>query len=71
MDLHYIWTADYKGGWAHAAGSFSPPPDQMSSKFPPDKPLRGVVTAPFPKIMDMPFHYVNPVSGRKPDLLLQ
>jgi hypothetical protein len=70
MDLDYVWTADYKGGWAHAAGAFRPPPDVMSSKFPPDKPLRGVVTAPFPKIMDMPFHYVNPVSGRKPSLLL-
>jgi hypothetical protein len=43
----------------------------MSSKFPPDKPLRGVITAPFPKIMEMPFHYVNLVSGRKPPLLLK
>jgi len=71
MDLDYVWTADYKGGWARAAGSFDPPPDAMSSKFPPDRPLRGVITAPFPKIMDMPFHYANPVTGGKPPLLLR
>lgn len=71
MDLDYVWTADYKGGWARAAGSFNPPPDAMSSKFPPDRPLRGVITAPFPKIMDMPFHYVNPVTGRQPPLFLE
>jgi hypothetical protein len=70
MDLDYVWTADYKGGWAHSAGTFKPPVDQMSSKFPPDRPLRGVVTAPFPKIVDVPFHYLNPVSGRKPPLYL-
>ena len=70
MDLDYVWTADYKGGWAHAAGNFKAPADPMSSKFPPDRPLRGVVTAPFPKVVDVPFHYLNPVSGRKPPLYL-
>jgi hypothetical protein len=43
----------------------------MSKKFPPDKPLRGIVSAPFPKIVDLPFHYINPVTGRKPPLLLR
>jgi hypothetical protein len=53
MDLDYIWTADYKGGWAHIN----------------DK-AKGVVAAPFPKIVDPPFHYRNPVTGRKPPVLL-
>ena len=52
MDLDYIWTADYKGGWARVSG-------------------KGFVAAPFPKIVDLPFHYVNPVSGRKPPVLLK
>jgi hypothetical protein len=38
--------------------------------FPPDMPMRGPEAAPFPKIADMPFHYVNPVSGRRPGLML-
>ena len=66
MDLDYTWTADYKGGWAHASGGFQPPPDNLSAKFPPDRPLRGAFAVPFPKIVDVPFHYKNPVSGRTP-----
>lgn len=31
---------------------------------------KGVVAAPFPKIVDPPFHYKNPVTGRKPPVLL-
>jgi hypothetical protein len=38
MVLRYIWTADYKGGWAHI-----------------DLNEKGVVAAPFPKIIDEPF----------------
>ncbi len=53
MKLDYIWTADYRGGWAHMA----------------DK-SKGVVAAPFPKIVEPPFHYRNPVTGRKPPVLL-
>lgn len=70
MDLDYVFEANSKGGWAHAAGTFGPPKSPMSSTIPPDRPLRGTITAPFPKIMEMPFHYANPVSGRKPPLLL-
>jgi hypothetical protein len=51
MDLDYIWAADYKGGWAHM--------DLNSS-------IRKMVSAPFPSIVNVPFHYVNPVTGRKP-----
>jgi hypothetical protein len=70
MDLDYVYTADSKGGWAHAAGAFGAPKVPMTSPFPPDRPLRGVVTAPFPKVVDLPFHYANPVTGRKPPLYL-
>ncbi len=30
---------------------------------------KGIVATPFPKIVDLPFHYANPVSGRKPPVL--
>jgi hypothetical protein len=53
MVLDYIWTADYKSGWAHI-----------------DANAKGIVAAPFPKITDVPFHYKNPVTGRKPPKLL-
>jgi hypothetical protein len=70
MDLDYVYSADSKGGWARAAGTFSAPKVPMTSPFPPDRPLRGVVVAPFPKVVDLPFHYTNPVTGRKPPLHL-
>jgi hypothetical protein len=70
MDLDYVFTANSKGGWAHSAGAIEPPKPPMSSSFPPDRPLRGVVVAPFPKVVDLPFHYVNPASGRRPPLFL-
>ncbi len=54
MDLDYIWTANYKGGWAHV-GEKSP----------------GAVQTPFPKIVDLPFHYRNPVTGRRPPILMK
>ena len=71
MDLDYVWTAQYRAGWAKVADSdnrrFAPttPP-----ALPPDRPLRGAVNPPFPKIADMGFHYRNPVSGREPKVLL-
>lgn len=71
MDLDYVWTASYAGGWARVeegvqrrfapAGTFS---------YPPDGPLRGVVYPPFPEVATMAFHYRNPVSGREPPELL-
>jgi hypothetical protein len=70
IDLDYTWTADYKGGWAKGPMSLRLSAGTMKEKFPPDRPLRGPAEAPFPKIADMPFHYVNPVSGRRPPLLL-
>jgi hypothetical protein len=53
MDLDYVWTADYKGGWAHVADN-----------------ARRIVAAPFPKIVDLPFHYKNPVTGRIPPVFV-
>jgi hypothetical protein len=74
MDLDYTWTTSYKTGWAQArsedAARFAPPPGAPPPPLAPDRPLRGVVTAPFPEIVDVPFHYRNPVSGRAPAVLL-
>ena len=51
MDLDYIWAADYKGGWARVDSNAA---------------AQKIVHAPFPRIIDLPFHYRNPVSGRRP-----
>ncbi len=71
MDLDYTWTADYKGGWAKGLMSLKLSAGNIMETFPPDRPMRGPSEAPFPKIADVPFHYVNPVSGRRPPLLLE
>ena len=55
MDLDYVWTA---------------PQIALTKEFPPDRPLRGSIAAPLPKVHTVPFHYTNPVSGRVPPLLL-
>ena len=34
-----------------------------------DEKAKKVVEAPFPKIVEPPFHYKNPVTGRKPPVL--
>lgn len=74
MDLDYVWTSSYSVGWAHARAQdsrrFAPGPDAPPPPLLPDRPLRGVVYAPFPDIVDVPFHYTNPVSGRTPPVLL-
>jgi hypothetical protein len=70
MDLDYVWTAPSRGGWVHVKTPPSAPPPAMAKEFPPDRPLRGPVAAPFPKVQAVPFHYKNPVSGRVPPLLL-
>lgn len=31
---------------------------------------KGIIATPFPKIMDLPFHYLNPVTKRKPPLFV-
>lgn len=72
MDLDYQWTTNYMTGWPKAkaedAQRFAPAAG--TPPLAPDRPLRGVRTAPFPNIVDVPFHYLNPVSGRAPAVLL-
>jgi len=70
MDLDYVWTAPSRGGWVHVTTPPSAPQPAIAKEFPPDRPLRGPVAAPFPKVQAVPFHYTNPVSGRVPPLLL-
>ena len=54
------WTASYQGGWARNPGNRVPGP---SETFPPDTPPT-VVFKMFPTVYDIPFDYVNPISGR-------
>ena len=70
MDLDYIWTAPSRGGWVRVKTPPTAPVVAMAKEFPPDRPLRGSIAAPFPKVHTVPFHYRNPVSGRVPKLLL-
>jgi SnoaL-like protein len=70
MDLDYIWTAPSHGGWVRVKTPPGAPQVAMAKEFPPDRPLRGSIAAPFPKVHDVAFHYKNPVSGRVPSVLL-
>jgi len=70
MDLDYIWTAPSHGGWVRVKTPPTTPQVAMTKEFPPDRPLRGSIAAPFPKVRDVAFHYKNPVSGRAPSVLL-
>jgi uncharacterized protein (TIGR02246 family) len=71
MDLDYTWTTGYTAGWARVkpgdAQAFAP---REPFPFPPDGPLRGVSSAPFPKVDSLGFHFRNPVSGRAPPVLI-
>jgi SnoaL-like domain len=71
MDLDYVWTAPSRGGWVRVKTPPTAPQVAMAKEFPPDRRLRGSIAAPFPKVITVPFHYVNPVSGRVPPLLLR
>jgi hypothetical protein len=55
--------ADHAG----PGGAASAP--KFSAEFPPDHPIRSRQYS-FPEIVEPAFHYVNPVSGRKPGELL-
>jgi hypothetical protein len=70
MDLDYVWQAPSRGGWARVTQSPAAPPVATAREFPPDRPLRGSIAPPFPKVHAVPFHYKNPVSGRVPPVLL-
>ncbi len=70
-DLDDVWSATYKNGWGHVVVSeqrrYAP---TQPPAIPPDRPLRGVIFAPFPEHVDTGFHYPNPVSGRPPAMLV-
>ena len=70
MDLDYVWNAPSRGGWVRITTPPAAPQVAMAKEFPPDRPLRGSIAAPFPKAHTVPFHYKNPVSGRVPPRLL-
>jgi hypothetical protein len=73
MDLDYVFSANYAGGWAKIdpslAKRFAPKPEG-AAKMKPDGPLRGAIFPPYPEIGPTAFHFVNPVSRRKPPILL-
>jgi hypothetical protein len=73
MDLDYVFSANYIGGWAKIdpglSKRFAPRPED-AAKMNPDGPLRGAIFPPYPEIGPTAFHFVNPVSGRKPPILL-
>jgi hypothetical protein len=70
MDLDYVWQAPSRGGWVRVTTPPAAPPVTLTKEFPPDRPLRGSIAAPFPNVHAVPFHYRNPVSGRVPSVLL-
>jgi len=75
MDLDYAWLASYQGGWEDvkpgSSNRFAPLPGSLKGDQAPDRPLRGMVFAPYPEgQVDMAFHYLNPVSDRKPPIYL-
>jgi hypothetical protein len=70
LDLDYIWTAPSRGGWVRVKTPSTALVVAMAKEFPPDRPLRGSIAAPFPRVQTVPFHYRNPVSARTPPVLL-
>lgn len=66
---HYLQTRNYADLWTkvpEGLGQQMLPRLDALRALPPDRPLVGEVAAPFPAIGQMWFHYVNPVSGRRP-----
>ncbi len=72
VKVHGIWRlakdhvyntlgASYGGGWAWAPGAYMP---GESKQDPPDAPPTAKI-AMFPVVYDIPFHYANPVTGRR------
>ena len=55
------WGAAYAGGWTAAPSTRVPGP---STELPPDAPP-SLVFAMFPTVYDIPYHYANPVTGRR------
>jgi len=73
QDLHHIYNASYRGGWARVAepgDRGGPRSSGIADKLPPDRPIRVQRQFAFPDIVEPAFHYTNPVSGRAPGELL-
>ena len=68
---HYLQTVTYEDGWtAIAPGTgqrLTPSPADVLREYPPDAPNVGELFPSYPAVGPMWFHYVNPVSGRRPD----
>ncbi len=82
-DLQHSFAATTKDGWARIAPRRPTPaakgkgkarassqPAGVAAKFPPDLPERTEQYT-FPEVAEPSYHYVNPVSGRKPPILLE
>jgi hypothetical protein len=83
-DLQHSFSATQKNGWAKvapprrpapAANTKAPPgpptgPAAVAAKLPPDLPERTEQYG-FPEVAEPSFHYLNPVSGRKPPVYLE
>lgn len=79
QDLHHMFNASYKNGWAKFAPrpAATPKPaspakgkaPSLQSQIAPDRPIRAPQYR-FPEITEPAFHYKNPVSGREPAELL-
>ena len=54
MDLDYVWNAPSRGGWVRIKRPPTAPDVAMAKTFPPDRPLRGSIAAPFPKVYTVP-----------------
>ncbi len=78
-DLQHAFSATDKDGWAKVAprraapakATKAPPAtNRVAAALPPDLPERTEQYA-FPEVAEPSYHYVNPVSGRKPPILLE
>lgn len=80
-DLQHSFSATQKDGWAKIAArparATNPAPNNAKAKqpsvaqqFPPDLPERTEQYA-FPEVAEPSYHYLNPVSGRKPPIYLE
>jgi hypothetical protein len=60
---------DERGGSIRQGFGGASPPARFAAEFPPDRSIR-VRQYAFPEIVEPPFHYRNPVSGRmQPELV--
>jgi hypothetical protein len=68
LDYEPTWAATHSRGWARVADGEAAKlvAPSGSDLPPPDRPLLGTAAPPFPAVVDLPFHYANPVSGRAP-----